>query len=106
MPRKCLVCESQHSQQIDESLVDNEANRTIAKRFGLSPAAVHRHKTNHLPKLLVKAKGAETVASADKLIDRVQSLLERATRLADEAERSKNLFAGLQRCARLEAFSN
>lgn len=45
--------------------------------------------------LLVKAKAAETVAHADKLIDQVQDLLERATRLADQAEKSKNLTAAL-----------
>lgn len=95
MPRKCLVCESKRLKEIDKSLIDNESNRSIAKRFDLSAAAVQRHKTNHLPVLLIKAKDAETVAHADKLIDRVQSLLERATRLADQAEKSKNLFAAL-----------
>jgi hypothetical protein len=95
MPRKCSACESDHLKEIDSLLINNESNRFIATRFNLTPAAVQRHKANHLPKLLVKAKDAEVVASADKLIDRVQSLLERATRLADAAEKSKNLTAAL-----------
>jgi hypothetical protein len=95
MPRKCSACESDHLKEIDSLLINNESNRFIATRFNLTPAAVQRHKTNHLPVLLVKAKAAETVAHADKLIDQVQDLLERATRLADQAEKSKNLTAAL-----------
>jgi hypothetical protein len=96
VPRKCLVCESQHLKEIDVALVNNDSNREIAKRFGISSAAVYRHRQNHLPVLLTKARDAETVAHADKLIDQVRGLLERATRLADAAEKAKNLYAALQ----------
>jgi hypothetical protein len=90
MPRKCLVCESTHLKEIDESLVGNESNRSIAKRFGLSAAAVQRHKTNHLPKLLVKAKQAGEIVEATSLMARVERVMARCELIADTATKGKD----------------
>jgi hypothetical protein len=90
MPRKCLVCESQHLKEIDKSLVDNESNRSIAKRFALSPAAVQRHKTNHLPKALVKAKQAGEIVEATSLMDRVERIMVRCELIAEQATKGKD----------------
>jgi hypothetical protein len=90
MPRKCLVCESQHLKEIDKALVDNESNRYIAKRFGLSESAVQRHKTNHLPKLLVKAKDAGEIVAATSLMDRVERVMARCEMIAETATQAKD----------------
>lgn len=90
MPRKCLVCESQHLKKIDESLVDNVSNRIISNQFGISTAAVQRHKTNHLPKLLVKAKDAGEIVQATSLMDRVERIMVRCETIAETATQAKD----------------
>jgi hypothetical protein len=46
--------------------------RSVAKRFELSESAVYRHKTEHLPTQLLKAKEVEEAARADDLLDQVR----------------------------------
>jgi hypothetical protein len=73
MPRKCLVCESEELKAIDTALVDNEPIRKIASRFGFSTAGVQRHRLNHLPKLLLKAREAKEIVHAASLVDRAKA---------------------------------
>jgi hypothetical protein len=56
MRRRCTVCDYPERHSIDEALVSNAPYRSVAKRFGLSESAVYRHKTEHLPAHLLKAK--------------------------------------------------
>jgi transposase-like protein len=65
MPRRCTVCDHSERHSIDEALVSGAAYRSVAKRFGLSESAVYRHKTEHLPAHLLKAREVEEVAQAD-----------------------------------------
>lgn len=46
---KCTVCRHEKRHQIDLALVHRVPVRTIARRFDVSPDAVHRHGRNHLP---------------------------------------------------------
>ena len=59
MPRRCTVCDHQERHSIDETLVTGAPYRSVAKRFGLSESAVFRHKSEHLPAHLPKAKEVE-----------------------------------------------
>ena len=59
MPRRCAVCGHPERHSIDEALVSGGPYRSVAKRFGLSDSAVYRHKTEHLPAHLPKAKEVE-----------------------------------------------
>ena len=62
MPRRCTVCDHPGRYDIDEALVDGAPYRSVAKRFELSESAVYRHKTEHLPAHLLKAKEVEVAA--------------------------------------------
>jgi Trp operon repressor len=53
-----------------ELLKGNMTLRAIADKYGLSLAAVHRHK-QHIPHQLAVSHGAEKVAKADSVIQRV-----------------------------------
>lgn len=86
MARKCTICESKHLKAIDKSLVDNDSIRAIAERYDMTVGSVFRHKTNHLPVLLMKAKAIEEVTAADSLLDQAQNLLVVARRLMKRAE--------------------
>jgi len=45
---KCSVCTHPERERIDESIRSGEPERTIANRFGVSKASIHRHKHKHL----------------------------------------------------------
>lgn len=56
MPRTCAVCKHPSVSEINESLLRNEAYRSIAKRFAASESAVFRHeRAPHLFRTSVRA---------------------------------------------------
>ena len=59
MPQTCTICRHERRNEIDQALLDCESLRNIARRTGTSTTALHRHKTQHIPRSLVLAK--ETV---------------------------------------------
>jgi hypothetical protein len=91
MPRRCTVCDHPESHCIDETLVTGAAYRSVAKRFGLSESAVYRHKTEHLPAHLLKAREVEEVARADDLLDQVRNLQTHALDILERAEMAGDL---------------
>jgi len=56
------VCDHPESHSIDEALVSGVPYRGVAMRFELSQSAVYRHKTDHLPAHLLKAREIEGLA--------------------------------------------
>jgi hypothetical protein len=95
MPRRCTVCAHLQRQDIDELLVSGGPYRSIAKRFGLSESAVYRHKTEHLPAHLSKARAANEVAQADNLLDQVRNLQGHALDILERAEKTGDLRTAL-----------
>jgi transposase len=69
MPRRCTVCDHPERNGIDQALVTGAPYRSVAKRFGLSESSVYRHKTEHLPAYLLKAREAEEMAQAEDLLE-------------------------------------
>ena len=95
MPRSCTVCTHDENHAINVALVHREPYRSIAKRFGVSAAAVQRHSRDHIPQLLVKASEALEVADADDLLAQVQDLQARTLGILDAAETSHEHRTGL-----------
>ena len=95
MPRRCTVCDHPEKHGIDEVLVTGAPYRSVAKRFGLSESAVYRHKTDHLPAHLLKAREVEEAARADDLLDQVRSLQTHALDILECAEKSRDLRTAL-----------
>src|SRR5829696_6885412 len=95
MPRRCTVCDHPESHSIDQALVTGAPYRSVAKRFGLSESAVYRHKTEHLPARLLKAKKVEELAQADDLLEQVRHLQARALDILDFAEKAGDLRTAL-----------
>jgi hypothetical protein len=96
MPRTCTICVHPERSEIDISLVDGEPLRDIARRVAVSRDALARHKADHLPEHLAKAREAESVTDAGDLINQVRSLQTRALGILDRAERSGDLRTALQ----------
>jgi CBS-domain-containing membrane protein len=104
MPRTCTVCGNESREEIDRALVAGDAYRNIAERYGTSTTALHRHKADHLPVTLTKAKEAGEVARADELLSRVESLQTRTLAVLEAAEETGELRTALS--AIREARSN
>ena len=95
MPRRCTVCDHPENHGIDEALVTGAPYRSVAKRFELSESAVYRHKTEHLPAQLLKAKEIEEVAHADDLLEQVRNLQAHALDILERAEKAGDLRTAL-----------
>ncbi len=95
MPRKCTVCGHPQRHIIEETLVTGAPYRSVAKQFELSEGAVYRHKTEHLPAHLLKAKEVEEAARADDLLDRVRNLQTHALDILERAEKTGDLRTAL-----------
>lgn len=96
MPRRCTICDHPERTAIDRELVAGTPLRHIAERFGLSLASVARHKDGHLPRELTAAREAATAAEADDLLAQVARLRTDARRIAERAERRRDLRTALQ----------
>ncbi len=87
MPRKCSICFHDEAKAINLLLINGLPYRNIAKRFDVDPAALYRHKKNHLAELLAKAgeeKGSDLLLEVNKLWQDEQRLLSAIqTELAD-----------------------
>jgi hypothetical protein len=95
MPRRCTVCDHSQRHSIDETLVTGAPYRSVAKRFELSESAVYRHKTEHLPAHLLKAREVEEVAQADDLLEQVRHLQSHTLDILERAEQSGDLRTAL-----------
>jgi hypothetical protein len=95
MPRRCTVCDHLERHGIDEALVTGAPYRSVAKQFTLSESSVYRHKTEHLPAHLLKAREVEEVARADDLLEQVRDLQTRAFDILERAEKTGDLRTAL-----------
>jgi hypothetical protein len=95
MPRRCTVCDHPERHGIDEVLVSGVPYRSVAKRFELSESSVYRHKTEHLPAHLLKAREVEEVTRADDLLDQVRNLQTHALDILERAEKAGDLRTAL-----------
>ena len=95
MPRRCTVFDHPQRHGIDEALVTGAPYRSVAKRFELSESAVYRHKTEHLPVHLLKAREVEEVAQADDLLEQVRNLQTHALDILERAEKAGDLRTAL-----------
>lgn len=68
MGRTCTVCTHDKRQEIDKALVTGATHREVSERFRLSPSAVYRHKTGHLPARLKRAFEAQETRKAVELV--------------------------------------
>jgi hypothetical protein len=95
MPRRCTVCDHPEKQSIDEALVSGAPYRSVAKPFELSESAVYRHKTEHLPPHLLKAREVEEAARADDLLEQVRNLQAHALDILERVEQAGDLRTAL-----------
>jgi hypothetical protein len=86
MPRTCTVCTHPDKAEIDAALLTGNSFRKISQRFGTSSTALFRHRNNHIPIALEKAREAEEVAYGEDLLCQMKELNTRTIRILDAAE--------------------
>jgi len=76
MTRTCTVCGHPERQAIDKALVAQEPYRHIAERYGLSNAALVRHKADHVLAEIVAAWQAERQANGLELASELRGWMD------------------------------
>lgn len=102
MPRTCTICKRGKSNEINSALLENEAYRSVAKRFGASESAVYRHQQEHLPKEMVRAKEAIEEVNAGTLFERLRELNGLTAAILNSAIGNGNHAIALQAIGRAE----
>src|SRR5262245_12685770 len=90
MPRACTVCASPEREEIDRDLVASVPFRHTATRYGVSTGALQRHRRDHLPAHLARAKEAGEATSASAILAEVHSLYGNALAILGQAERERD----------------
>jgi len=88
--RVCTVCSHAERPAIDRALLAGEPERTIANRWGISRASVHRHRAH-----IATAVQAQQALTIERLVNDLADLQRRALALLAKAEEAGDLRAAL-----------
>jgi len=102
MPQICSICRHKNRPEIDAALLRSESLRNIAKQFGTSATALHRHRNSCVSQQLSKAKDASDVVAASALVRELREITAKTRDVLARAVREKNGDLALKAVARLE----
>ena len=86
MPRHCTVCAHPERPAIDHALIAGDAAQRISDRYcSLSRPAIQRHKAEHLPQTMVKAKESEDVGHAIDVVKQLKAINGASLQILNEA---------------------
>ena len=74
MPRTCTICTHPEVHAIDGVLVAGQSFRNIAERYGTSATALFRHKSGHLPAVLVMGQAVREEAHALDVVKQLRDI--------------------------------
>ena len=74
MGRACSVCQHPRRGEIDKALVSGTPYRDISGRFDVSKSAVERHRAEHVPEALEKAKVTEDARQAIDVVRQLKTI--------------------------------
>ena len=88
---RCTVCDHPQRTAIDSLVAHGTASeRIVATQFGLTQAAVHRHKVNHIPKTLQKAVERAEIKESDEFLDHIRSMMAAGARGVQIGQKARN----------------
>ena len=91
MPRHCSVCAHPERPAIDHALVAGDAAQHISARYcSLSRPAIQRHKAEHLPQTMVKAKQSEDVGHAIDVVRQLKAINGASLQILNDARQTGN----------------
>ena len=74
MPRTCTICTHPEVHAMDGALVAGQSFRNIAKQYGTSATALFRHKSDHLPAVLVTGQAVREEAHALDVVKQLRDI--------------------------------
>jgi len=87
-----LVCSHSERAAIDKAIVDGEALRRVAARFGPSASTLTRHKP-HVARAIVRAEARRERVTGETLLDRIDRVYLKLEQLLARAESTNDLMA-------------
>ena len=95
MPKPCTVCTHTKRADIDRALMAGVSYRTLAAQYGPSPSALCRH-VRHLSRYLDRAHHHEDLKYHQAVLDKLDLLEVRLTRVFQDANQSNSLRVALE----------
>ena len=74
MPRTCTICTHPEVHAMDGALVAGQSFRNIAEQYGKSATALFRHKSDHLPAVLVTGQAVREEAHALDVVKQLRDI--------------------------------
>ena len=85
MPRTCTICTHPEVHAMDGALVAGQSFRNIAKQYGTSATALFRHKSDHLPAVLVTGQAVREEAHALDVVKQLRDINAATLAILEEA---------------------
>lgn len=100
---KCTVCAHPRVNEINVALaVETVSMRSLATQYDLHEAAIRRHKKNHLPKEMVKARQVQEGLNADDVWKQLKNVNTVTLHILREAREQRDNDMALKAVARVE----
>lgn len=100
--RACETCRHPEREEVEAAILAGSSFRDVSRRFGPSPAAVHRHAVAHIPEVLSKARDVRERVTGDGLLDRLEDLTTETREILSAARESQAHEVALKAINRLE----
>lgn len=94
MGQACQVCDHKNRVEIDRALVSGRSKASLSRECGVSEASLLNHEKNHVTRQLLKSHEIMERASADALLNEIDSCMVKAKAILKQAEDDKK--PGLQ----------
>ena len=91
MTRTCAICSHKDERLINQLIISGEAERSIAKQYGISASSVHRHK-GHIQDLIQR----DNTLHANDIIGRMRALQDKTLAILECAESKQDNKIALQ----------
>ena len=86
---RCSVCKHPEVDNINSRLIAGASSRELGREFDLGYKSIQNHNKRHLPKQMVKAAELQDQESADRLLEQVHGLYDKALLLIEKADNDK-----------------
>jgi hypothetical protein len=107
MARICTVCHHPKRAEIDRALVGGMPALQVADQYRLARSSLQRHQASHLVEKMAKAaksREAREVVEAVALVEVAREMLAKLQRLAENAERDKDIRGAVSAIGKIPDF--
>ena len=106
MPRTCTICRHGNRLDINLALVNGaDTLRGLASRYSVSASALRRHRDDHVPDTLKRARHLDGLAETASLAEHIQTLRQRTIDVLARAESDHDIRGELAAVRELRALA-